>query len=582
VPNVSVNSGVAAISYLFKDFLTSVNKTNGATVSAAAYTENGVNLAQFTIEDAIAYPVKLAGNLHLTSGEVAAFDGNAIVEHSFHVFPEDITATASNGSGTLTAQQYYYCFCYEWTDANGNLHRSAPSVPIGITLVAPDDTVTLNVANLRLTEKSGVRIVGYRWSTAQQSFYQFTSISSPTLSTTTADSPTAIVDLLPDTSIIGNTLLYTTGGVLENIAAPAMNHATIFKSRMIGIDAEDSNILWYSKQVLPSTPVEFSDLQTIFVAPSIAAQGSTGRCKALAPLDDKLIIFKSNAIYYMTGNGPDATGANNDFSEPTFISSAVGCSLPNSIAQTPIGLMFQSDKGIWLLGRDLSTKYIGQEVENYNGATVTSAITVPGTTQVRFTLDTGTMLMYDYIVGQWGTFTGNAAVSSTLYDGAHTILLSNGLVRQENDDYLDGSTPVVMSFQTAWVKFAGQQGFQRAMQMYLLSNYLSPHKLRIDIAYDYSNSTQQSVLISPDNYAGLYGDESLFGSQNPFGGPSSVEQWRIFFTKQKCQSVSITVSEQFDGTIGGAAGAGLTFSGISFLIGVKGGGPKLPSSRSAS
>jgi hypothetical protein len=300
-------------------------------------------------------------------------------------------------------------------------------------------------------------------------------------------------------------------------------------------------------------------------------------------LDDKLIIFKNNAIYYITGNGPDVTGANNDFSEPTFISSAVGCAIPNSIGQTPIGLMFQSDKGIWLLGRDLSTKYIGAPVESYNGSEVLNTLTIPGTTQVRFILDNGIMLMYDYYFDQWGTFSGNTAVSSTLYEDMQTILLSSGLVRQETTgEYLDGSAPVSMSFQTAWINFAGQQGFQRALQAFLLSNYLSPHKLRVDISYDYSNSVHQSVILTPNLYAGLYGDESLFGSQNPFGGDSSVSQWRIFFNRQKCQAISLTVTEQFNVDEGGAAGAGLTFSGLSVLLGTKGGSPKLPSTRSAS
>ena len=74
-------------------------------------------------------------------------------------------------------------------------------------------------------------------------------------------------------------------------------------------------------------------------------------------MDDKLIIFKKDAIYYITGTGPDNTGANGTFSDATFITSTVGCANPSSIVLMPNGIMFQSDKGIWLLDRQLGTTY---------------------------------------------------------------------------------------------------------------------------------------------------------------------------------------------------------------------------------
>ncbi len=158
--------------------------------------------------------------------------------------------------------------------------------------------------------------------------------------------------------------------MVENIGAPPTSVMTLFKSRLFLVDAEDKNLLWYSKQVIESTPVEMSDLFTLFVAPTIGAQGNTGPITALSSMDDKLIIFKKNAIYYLVGVGPDNTGASNDFSDPVFVTSTVGCDEQNSIVFTPNGLQFQSDKGIWLLGRDLSTTYIGSPVEESNASYV--------------------------------------------------------------------------------------------------------------------------------------------------------------------------------------------------------------------
>ena len=237
------------------------------------------------------------------------------------------------------------------------LYRSSPSIPVMITTTGSTSSNTIIVPTLRLTYKveNPLKIVGYRWSTAQQNYYQFTSISMPTLNSTGTNTVT-IVDTLSDAEILGNNLLYTTGGVVENIGPPAFSNITLFDDRLWGVTGEDPNLLWFSKQVIESTPVEMSDLFTLYVAPTISAQGSTGPITALSTMDDKLIIFKRDAIYYINGTGPDNTGSNNQYSASIFITATVGCSNQKSIVFTPSGLLFQSDKGIWLLGRDFIDK----------------------------------------------------------------------------------------------------------------------------------------------------------------------------------------------------------------------------------
>jgi len=568
--SANLYNGSIYISYEVKDLLVSVNKDQGAATSAGIYTETGIGLASFNINNTVQSSSEISSSLHLTGGILWQYDGTVPVEQGFLVYPETLSAVASNGAGSLTAQQYYYVACYEWTDAAGNIHRSAPSVPLGVNLIAPDDTITVTIPTLRLTYKSSVRLVLYRWSTAQQLYFQVSSITAPTLNDTSVDSVT-FVDTKTDAQILGNTLLYTTGGVLENIAAPASFASTLYKNRLFVVNAENRNEIWYSKIVLAGTPVEMTDLQTIYVAPTTGVQGSTGDIKALSAIDDKLIIFKQNAIYYMTGNGPDATGANNDFSEPTYITSAVGCSEPESIVQMPMGIMFKSTKGIWLLGRDLSTKYIGTAVEAYNGTAITSAVSVPNVNEVRFTNYNNQMLVYNYFYGQWSIFTNAPAISSCIYNDKHTYLTPYGKLRQETDGvYLDGSSPVLLKFTTSWIKLTGLQGFQRAYFFTLLADYVSPHKLAIQLAYDYISAITQTSIITPPNTVTTYGSDPFYGSSSPYGGDLSQEQYRIFLKQQKCQSIRLTVVEQYDSSKGAPAGAGFSMSGINLVVGAKG------------
>jgi hypothetical protein len=537
----------------------------------------------FQINSINQHSSEIAGALHLTGGQLWEYDSVKPVEHGFQVWPEEVQVNTTTGAGNITAGNYFYQFTYEWTDAQGNLHRSSPSIPISIVTTTTSSTNTLYVPTLRLTYKiapNPVRIVGYRWSAAQQVYYQFTSLTSPIINDTTVDY-VVITDTLADSAILGNNIIYTTGGVVENIAAPASIASALYKNRLFLIDAEDQNLLWFSKQVIENTPVEMSDLFTIYVAPTTGSQGSTGPMTALSALDDKLIIFKKDAIYYVTGNGPDNTGANNDFSDPIYVTSSVGCANPDSIVLMPNGLMFQSDKGIWLLGRDLSTNYIGAPVEQYNSSLVQSAQAIPGTNQVRFILDSGITLMYDYFFAQWGTFTNLNAISATLYQGLHTYLNKFGQIYQEADGtYVDGSVPVLMSLTTSWLNMVGLRGYERFYFMFLLGTYYTPFKLNMQLSYDYDSNNKHSVVVSPDNYSPAWGSDALWGSSTLWGGPGNVFQARVFPQTQKCQTFQITINEIYDSTLGVSPGQGLSLSGMNIVIGLKKGYSTQKASRS--
>jgi hypothetical protein len=581
LPSVHISGTTASIGYLYVDLLVPVNKTQGSTKIAGVYTQTGINLSAFDFS-LVASTVEIGNTMHITGGFLSMFDGLAPVEHGFHVWPEDIAISTSTSGGSITDQVYYYVATYEWTDAQGNIHRSAPSVPMTVTTSGGNaSTNTINVPMLRLTAKTNVRIVLYRWSTAQQSYYQVSTVASPNINVPTSDS-IAITDKLADSSILGNAILYTTGGVVEDIAAPATDVFTLYKSRLFMLDSEDRNLIWFSKQVIEATPVEMSDLLTIYVAPTIGSQGSTGPITALATMDDKLIIFKSNAIYYLTGQGPDNTGAQNDFSEPVFITSTCGTSLPHSIVSTPDGLMFQSNKGIWILGRSMQTEYIGAPVEAYNSKTVNSAKTIPGTNQVRFTLESEIdCLVYDYYYKQWGTFTNIRAVSSAIYQDLHTYLNTGGVIVQETiGQYLDGSIPVTLSFQTGWMSLSGLQGFERLYQITMLANYVSPHLLHVGLAYDYNSANTQVITISPDNYTPIYGGDSLYGGENTYS-VGTIEQWRLFPERQKCQAFQISLTESYDPSLGAVAGAGFTMSGMNLVLGAKKGYAPKPAANTA-
>lgn len=478
---------------------------------------------------------------------------------------------AAKPDGTTNTNAYYYQVTYEWSDNQGNQFKSAPSIPVSVTTTGSGTTgiVTLHVPTLRCTMKvaNPVKIVIYRWSVAQEEYYQVTSLISPLLNDTTAEYVT-FVDASSDATILGNNLLYTTGGVVEDVNAPASSLLTLFDARLWLVDAEDPNKVWYSKQVIEATPVEMSDLLTLYIPPSVGTSLNTGPITSIATMDDKLLLAKSTSWVYINGTGPDNTGANSQYSQPIYITSTVGCSNQHSIVLSPNGLMFQSSKGIWLIGRDLQCSYIGAPVQKFTtGANVTSAELMPSTTQVRFTLDSGIVLMYDYYYGQWATF-NITAVDSCIFQGLHTYIDATPNIWQETPGlYIDGASPVNMSFTTGPIRLGDMDNYQRVYFFYLLGTYISPHQLALSLTYDYGPSPSQTITIEPGAQVGITS--------------GSLEAWRIFPMVQRCRAISLTLQESYDATLGPAAGQGLTLSGLNFLCGFKRGQYPMPASNSA-
>jgi hypothetical protein len=326
----------------------------------------------------------------------------------------------------------------------------------------------------------------------------------------------------------------------------------MFDDRMWLIYAENPNLLGYSQPILDGTPVDFSQLLTYFVPPTTATGAPTGPVKSFAPMDDKLILFKEQTIYYIAGSGPDATGANSQYSStPVFVASGVGCSNQKSIVLVPNGLMFQAgSKGIWLLKRDLSVEYVGKDVIGYADANVLSACLIPDTNEIKFTLDNGTTLMFDYLVGQWNVDTLNGK-SATIYGGTHTFLTNSGSIyQQKSGSYVDGTVPVVVQFQTGFLNPTGLQGYQRAYKAYILGNFISGQTYTVGVAYDFNPAIVQTSTITPTN---------------TIGSGSSVEQWQVNFGNTQCQSFQLTFTE----ISSGVAGAGLSLSGVDLVIGRK-------------
>jgi len=161
------------------------------------------------------------GTLHLGGGLPLYYDGAALTEDGFHVGPEGVLVAMAGSGGALSAGAYSYVWVYEWTDARGRRHQSAPS-PAAQAVAVDSDTAALSVPLYHGTRKRGVRLVGYRTVANGTIHYRLTPGAGVFVQpdNLTADA-VAYLDGQADEDILDNETLYTAGGELPHLAPPA-------------------------------------------------------------------------------------------------------------------------------------------------------------------------------------------------------------------------------------------------------------------------------------------------------------------------------------------------------------------------
>jgi hypothetical protein len=545
---------------------------------------------------------ELADTLNYSGGVVTGYDGVQTTPNNFLVYPEpfDVQITDVAGGGLL-AGLHRYLVCYAWTDGRGQVHRSSPSIPIPITIAQDGSYTTLTIPTDRLTNKPGMVIEVYRTviveSVPSLVYYKVTTTEIPAASGATnapifnnpdIDTVT-FVDKMNETAPQGRPQIYTTGGVFANQAPNPLGALTVLHNRIFGIDQLYPRTLWYSKQVLPGAPVEFTPWQTLNMDPR------GGDVTALGPLDNVLIAFKKGSIFRIVGNGPDSAGGNFDFQDAELITTDVGCESPRSVVivpdlgEIPGGLMFQAanGKGLHLLTRSYQVIPIGAPVAAYANEEITSATLMADKKQVVFTLGSGgRALVYDYFVKLWTTYTNVDAADSTVWQGRHVFVKPNGGIRIETPGvYTDDGAFISCYALSSWFAWAGIGGFGRLYKLLLLGLLRSSHQLFIGCQYDYVpyGPNTETIEVTPPA-TNQWGADSVWGG-NPlvpadtkvWGGDFPQYRFRIGPKHQKCSAFRFSLRTQQ--TPGGDPGEAALFSAVSFEVGLIPGADRTPASR---
>ncbi len=542
----------------------------------------------------------------IAGGAPAWNDGAHVMPYGFAHQPVILGAVATAG-GAMVAGSYSYVATYAWRDARGVLHRSAPSAPLLGTTAGGNLSLTVTIttssvsAKLRdltyLTSPNPVYVELWRTTIGGTSNHYRLTLE-PTYQVIVNDARTNYVVIVdtkadaniasgtPATPLSGQAQLPTDLGELENVPPPALDPVATHRGRLVGI-GPDRRTLCFSKDstIDPTIAPGFNEALTL---------AFSSDKMAVARLDTALVVFGEDTIDVVQGDGPDDTGSNNTW-QIQGVQTDVGCVNSRSVVTSPMGVMFESRRGIELLDRGLGVSAVlGRFVMDSLTAypTITSAVLVAELNEVRFTCDNGTtgiVLAYDYLNKIWFTrkYTdaSDTAVASVRFvdaaiiGGVYTLLTASGQVYRETEDSsLDGGSAYVET-DILLAPISAQPGrsgwsndnlaWQRAKDLTVMGTSVANHDLSVSFALDYSAT---------------FGQTHRFLS-NATGTPTAVgplEKAKVTLATQKCQAVQIRIRDLTPtGSAVANTSAGLILESLCLRVGAKDGPAKTSAGQQA-
>lgn len=524
-------------------------------------------------------------------GLVQTLDGKevaptAIVDRPYISF---IGQSAAGSPVDFDPGDYLVQAVYAWRDASGAMHRSTPSDPYRLTVLAAStfDTWTIYAATGSFTGRADAMIEFYVTEPNGTVLRKW--FSNPVLPaigyavTTIRDAGTLASNSigLPD---LDAPTIYTTGGVLPFVPVPSARFCVPYRNRLVTGGADDARSIYYA------------NAPTAAQAPSFAVGGilrleHETRCRAAGAVNDKLILFSDFGIYAVYGQFRDETGAGGALSDPESIHDALGCSQPASVAAISPGLVFfGSDNLFYLIDDKLGLQPIGLKVQEITGSVPTpdgvygynvvqSVVHVVDQRELRFYMSTAApapgaaILVYNYQIDQWSFDKVSSPQGPAYFWGGACYLGALGVLSasaaswclDDGSSYYDGTTWIALDATTTWIQPAGSQAYNRFRNCEFLGRSVSAHNLTIEAYTDFDEATIKGT--------GTWTAAQLA----PIASTSWPAQVKLQIGSQKTQAVKIRIYDA--APISATTGEGPQLIGLALEVLPLGGATRLPATR---
>lgn len=348
-----------------------------------------------------------------------------------------------------------------------------------------------------------------------------------------------------DAQLITKRLADVNANELYSEPAGAVRTIVQWKDRLAAVMVDRGTVIKFNKPSIAPQGTVFADGLEL----DVGTDG--GDIEALAAMDASLYIFKRNSILTTAGDPPGPTGENGNLNTPTVLRNGLGTLDPRSVILTPRGIMFNSQKGFYMIQRNQEWSFIGEGPYADRTIKITGAAVDEKQAEIYFTYETGLIWVYNYESGQWyewnppGTMKG-----ATVHKGVLFISSDNGYGVYDpigQVDTVSGSanTPVPQECTTGWLKPGHIRGFQRVRRLYIAARALAACKVTVSVYVDYQATPVQ-----------------IFEHDVTAADPV---QFDLHLATQKCEAMRFSIqTDKF----------GLIFSGATLEVGVKQGPDK--------
>lgn len=492
-------------------------------------------------------------SVFIPGGYLRHFDSWSIRPSDFPNYPPKIRFDSTVGTGGSLADGVYQYLCvYQLMDANGNIIRSAPSIPLSVTVSSGTGTARnlidyfapnfMEYGTDPHDPFDAVEIRLYRTTAGGSIFYLIDNVDVPTIP---GRKEFSYSDGLADANITDENTVYTTGGELENITTSSCEAIEVYKNRLFIAGSDDPRKLYFSKEIIQNeSPGFYSDLSKTWEYD----------IQNIGTLGDKLYVFGTDRIAFITGDGPDSLGQNDRSTSFIDVSNEIGSINKKAFIVTDIGIFFQSRRGLYLLTKSEELIHVGSQIEDtLDAGTINKAIVLPSLFEVRFLLDNNKLLVYNYEFNKWNIHTGFSNLSDMETRNNKTYLLqSNGIVLEETDGtFTDNGSIYSLKMTTGWISLGQINQLKRIYDFYILGNYKSAHTLNVEIAYNNDDTVVDTKTWSTAN--GLVDGDTMY-------------QIRVRPSVQKCDSMKVTI---YDSSQSGT-NESFSINGITIIAGMKG------------
>lgn len=519
--------------------------------------------------------VRVKDTLFFSGSLISTFDGEIITNTSFNQRPVAVLSTSP--SLETSDPVFRITAIYSWIDGNGNIYRStdAPRVnfhfnntpvqeidPISGSPVVNDDGdpifvdggaryVEVKVTNLNLTNKSNVFIELYRTEPNEtKTFYKAASI----LNDRNKPSTTFRIDLTQ--KVEGNEILYnsrntsddTDGDAEKNIQPEGARFLTIYNSRVYAMRTNnDRNKVSISKPLTEFgiDGLEFSGQLALFLPDDITSY---------EVMDDKLIIFTSNEIYYYRDG----------FSEPEPVvgNINVGCSDIGASVLGKDGIYFKSKKGLYMLNRGLSLSFVGYHAQVSLDDRIVKCINAPSDNELYFLNESGDVIVYNTFFKNFSLRRSKRFIDLTA--DADEIYMMDEERKIFREDRVSGKNLEDFKIETGWIQLRDTLGRQRVREIFLMGDIDQIESLRLTLSYDFKEGDISVRTLTKEeiNRSKVFEGRSIFEGPEIFGLTDGQVMYRFFPDRQECVSLRVRIEV--------LSQRGFSLSGIGFKYGIKG------------